>query len=183
MATNAVLQIWKRCWTFTVDIVLQETPQPKVAVARLITRASVKCCLSNCFTRLSKCIMHAPSCVRCAILHENDVLKTSMLLKLWNYKIPQHITVPFSCDGTGLDSICSYLFKKIRFNNKGSHKTTAYCNFVRMQGLILDSVTVLRGPNSTIVGVEAKVGFVAPQNVPWASDVNHHSNKELKYKS
>ncbi|GBO24598.1 hypothetical protein AVEN_260742-1 [Araneus ventricosus] len=29
MAPNAVLQIWQKCWLFTVDIVLQETPQSK----------------------------------------------------------------------------------------------------------------------------------------------------------
>ncbi|GBN54342.1 hypothetical protein AVEN_211423-1 [Araneus ventricosus] len=31
MAPNVVAQIWQRCWSFTVDIVLQETPQAKVA--------------------------------------------------------------------------------------------------------------------------------------------------------
>ncbi|GBL73711.1 hypothetical protein AVEN_230700-1 [Araneus ventricosus] len=72
---------------------------------------------------------------RFAILHENDVLKASTLLKLRDYKILQHITVPFSCDGTGLDSICSYLLK-LRSSDKGSRKTTPYCNFVRMQGLV-----------------------------------------------
>ncbi|GBM40266.1 hypothetical protein AVEN_238045-1 [Araneus ventricosus] len=79
---------------------------------------------------------------RCSILHENDALKASTLLKLLklkDYKIPHHITVPLSCDGvpcpfnrlsshngsrhgawdgvlscdgTVLDSICSYLYKK-----------------------------------------------------------------------
>ncbi|GBM84139.1 hypothetical protein AVEN_24508-1 [Araneus ventricosus] len=108
---------------------------------------------------------------RCSILHENDALKASTLLKLWDYKIPQHITVPLSSDRTGLDSICSYLFKKIRSNDKGSRKTTQYCNLVRMKGFFLDSVRVFRCPNSTIVGVnvpiDSKVGFVTPQNVPW----------------
>ncbi|GBM02681.1 hypothetical protein AVEN_94162-1 [Araneus ventricosus] len=31
---------------------------------------------------------------RCCILHENDALNASTLLKLRDYKIPQHITVP-----------------------------------------------------------------------------------------
>ncbi|GBN66751.1 hypothetical protein AVEN_32778-1 [Araneus ventricosus] len=95
-----------------------------------------------------------------------------MLLKLWDYKIPQHITVSLSCDGIGLDFISRNLFQKIWPNDKCRCKFTPYCNFVRMQGLFLDSVRVFRCPNSRIVGVnvpiEAKGGFVTPQNVPWA---------------
>ncbi|GBM43037.1 hypothetical protein AVEN_127172-1 [Araneus ventricosus] len=101
--------------------------------------------------------------------------------------MPEHITVQLPCDGTGLDSICSYLFKKIRSNDKGSRKTTPYCIFVRTQGLFLDSVRVFHCTNLTFVRVnvpiEVKVGFVIPQNVPWSSDVNYHSSKELKCKS
>ncbi|GBN84237.1 hypothetical protein AVEN_76266-1 [Araneus ventricosus] len=97
---------------------------------------------------------------RCAILHENDVLKASTLLKLWEYKIPQHIMAPLSCDGTSLDSF-AVISSKNTSNDKGSHKTTPYCNFVRMQVMFLDRVRVFRYPNSTIedvnVPIDAKV--------------------------
>ncbi|GBM81643.1 hypothetical protein AVEN_56290-1 [Araneus ventricosus] len=119
---------------------------------------------------------------RCAILHENEVLKASTLLKLWEYKIPQHIMAPLSCDGTSLDSF-AVISSKNTSNDKDSRKTTTYCNFVRMQGLFLDSVRVFRCPNSTVVGVnvpiDAKMGIVTPQKVPWPSDINHHSSEEL----
>ncbi|GBO34003.1 hypothetical protein AVEN_105839-1 [Araneus ventricosus] len=76
---------------------------------------------------------------------------------------------------------------KIRSNDKGSHKTTPYCNFVRIQGMFLDRVRVFRYPNSTTeyvnMPIDAKVGIVTPQNVPWPKDVNHHSSEELKCKS
>ncbi|GBN50544.1 hypothetical protein AVEN_213232-1 [Araneus ventricosus] len=121
---------------------------------------------------------------RCAILHENDVLKASTLLKFWDYKIPQHITVPLSCERNRFGLHLQLSLQKIQSNDKGSHKTILYCNFVRMQGLFLDSVRFFRCPNFTIVGVnvpiEAEVGFVIPQNVPWPSDVNHHSNTQVQ---
>ncbi|GBL82351.1 hypothetical protein AVEN_252510-1 [Araneus ventricosus] len=103
---------------------------------------------------------------RCAILHENNVLKASALLKFWDYKISQHITVPLSCDGIGLDSICSYLFKTIWFNDKGSRKTTPYCNFVRMQGMFLDSVRVFR------CQVRQLQVLTCPLRQKWASSLH-----------
>ena len=45
------------------------------------------------------------------MLYENDVFKAFLVLKLPDYEIKLHIIVPLSCEGTGLNSICSYLSK------------------------------------------------------------------------
>ena len=60
----------------------------------------------NCFTRRSM-RGDAPN-----ILRENIAFKASPFLKLRVYEVPQNTKVQLSCDGTGLHSICSYLFKK-----------------------------------------------------------------------
>ncbi|GBL72630.1 hypothetical protein AVEN_127886-1 [Araneus ventricosus] len=125
---NAVLHIWLKCWPVTVDNVLQETPQPKVTGGD-IRRTRRSCCWEMtsdhpCICEMLSYQLHYATINvrRCAILHENDVLKASTLLKLWYYNIPQHISVPLSYDGTGLNSICSYLFKKVWSHDKGSVK-------------------------------------------------------------
>ena len=84
--------------------------------------ASVKCWLRNCFTRWS--IWGGVP-----FLHENDVLKASPLLKFWDYKILHHIKISLPCDGIDLGAFSSYLFKKIRSNDKVGHKTISYCKF------------------------------------------------------
>ena len=46
-------------------------------------------------------------------MQANDFFMTSTLLKLQEYEIPQNNMVSLSCGETGLDSICSYLSKKL----------------------------------------------------------------------
>ncbi|GBO22221.1 hypothetical protein AVEN_99346-1 [Araneus ventricosus] len=88
--------------------------------------------------------------------------KDAGLLHISRYRcsVMEHDWIPFAVISS----------KTIRSNDKGSRKTTPYCNYARMHGLFLDSVRVFRCLNSTIVGVnvpiETEVGFVTPQNVP-----------------
>ena len=77
-----------------------------VGIWWLITRPFVKYCLSNCFTWLKV------NMKRCTLLPENDVLKVSLLLKIWDYKVLQHIKILLPYDGTGLGTSCSSLQKK-----------------------------------------------------------------------
>ncbi|GBM09991.1 hypothetical protein AVEN_23984-1 [Araneus ventricosus] len=51
-----MLQIWQRCWPFTVDIVLLETPQPKVASGD-IRRTRRPCCWKMTVDRPCICEM------------------------------------------------------------------------------------------------------------------------------
>ena len=157
MAPNAVLQIWHRYWPLTVDIILQKTPKPKVAGGE-IWQTGRPCHQKKTVDHLcmhevlfQQLLYSSTDMSRCTILPENDVFKAYTLLKLQKYEILQHIIILMLYDKTDLDSICSYLFKKIQSNNKEGRKTTQQCHFFRMQSFFLDSMRVFPCPNSKVL--------------------------------
>ena len=57
-------------------------------------------------------------------------LQSIHAVEMQDYENPQHIMVPLSFDRAGLDSICSYLFKRIWPSDKGFvklHQTVTFC--------------------------------------------------------
>ena len=66
---------------------------------------------------------------RCAILHENNVFKTLMLLKLQDYKIPQHIMELLSCDKQVWIQYAVISSKQVQFIDKDVPKTTPLSYF------------------------------------------------------
>lgn len=112
MAVNAAFQFWP----FTTDIVLHETLQPKLQRALYskrgghdvgkwwrITRASVKCCLSFTWWSMWEGM---PSCMKIIFWRHPHC---------WSCGITKSHIISWyclSCNRTGLESICSYLFKK-----------------------------------------------------------------------
>lgn len=133
MMANHVLQFRYSCLFFTVDIIIYETSQQKnVGMmcgkrrSHVIRKMRLVICRSVAFSD-SNGSAERSVWERCSILHQMVTWKMSfMLLKFldWNFDVTYHIIVSFSCDGTVLDSIYSYLFKKIQSNDKTIRKTT-----------------------------------------------------------
>lgn len=171
---------------FTVDIVLQEIPQSKVAGGDIYKRTWRSCCWKMAADHL--CI--------CKVLSQK-FFYTTINVRRCCMKMMFHAVVrlqkPSAYHGTvvprwnSFDFNCSYIIKKYSPVIEVAIKPHNYVFFSGCKGCSWIawrfSAAQIRRLWVLICKFKTKVVFISPQNVPWWSDVNYRCSKALKCKS